>query len=295
MRYLMVCVGVVATMSWSSPAAAQAARGTAAQSVSLAAGLRSAIAQTETELASAKADSAAYASGLVKALIESRVATLAQTLAMLKQRQATADFNIAIRYTVDGKLLVLPANAQDLIQALDSEIAAANAKIAEQQAEADRYSGGLVQAMALATVATSRQSLAMLEQKRLALKYGLPQFVGFADQQASGMAPAAHATAAPQVAPPFEIVSIDYRVTERNDVWSKFAWKLVLRNKSAQAAVFDATIEFQDADGFIVDTDTGRGLAVQASSDETFTGFALIRAESVAKVAKANAKVRVSR
>src|SRR5262245_57237486 len=37
----------------------------------------------------------------------------------------------------------------------------------------------------MVTLATLRQTQAMLEQKRLALKYGLPQFVGFKDLQPS--------------------------------------------------------------------------------------------------------------
>ena len=61
----------------------------------------------------------------------------------------------------------------------------------KQEAEVARYSGGLVKATASVTLATMRQTQAMLDQKRLALKYGLPQFVGFKDMfpSAPGSAP----------------------------------------------------------------------------------------------------------
>ena len=71
----------------------------------------------------------------------------------------------------------------------------------------------------------------------------------------------------------FEIVSIDSRVTEKNDLWWKYAWKLVLRNKVSVSAAFRATIEFQDKDGFIISDDTARDLVVGPGADATFTGY----------------------
>jgi hypothetical protein len=93
----------------------------------------------------------------------------------------------------------------------------------------------------------------------------------------------------------WRIVSIDARVTEANTVWSRYAWKLMLANDSEKPQLFRGTIEFQDSDGFIVDTSNAGNMVVPAESEGEFTGFALIRAEVVGKVARAVAKVGASR
>jgi hypothetical protein len=134
----------------------------------------------DAAIAEAEAETAKYSGGLVKSLTDLRIATLKQTRGMVAQRANASTYNVTLRYTVDGKPFALPPDAATDLAAIDREIAQTKQQVETQQAEADRYSGGLVQAMSLATVATTRQTLAMLEQKRLALKYGLPQFIGFA-------------------------------------------------------------------------------------------------------------------
>ncbi len=90
----------------------------------------------------------------------------------------------------------------------------------------------------------------------------------------------------------WEIVSIGTKVTERNNQWSRYAWKLVLKNGSRQAQTCTAVIEFHDADGFIVDTDRAYGLAVPAGGQKTFTGFALVTAAVAGNVERVSAKIR---
>src|SRR5260370_32681625 len=89
----------------------------------------------------------------------------------------------------------------------------------------------------------------------------------------------------------WSIVSVESRVTESNDVWWRDAWKLTLRNDADEPQLFEATIEFQDADGFIIDTSYARNLVVRPKEESVFTGFALIRTEVAPKVAKTYAKV----
>jgi hypothetical protein len=57
--------------------------------------------------------------------------------------------------------------------ALIKEIDAQKLKLQDAPAEADRYSGGLVQAMALMTVVTITNTIASLEQQHTTAKYGL--------------------------------------------------------------------------------------------------------------------------
>lgn len=81
-------------------------------------------------------------------------------------------------------------------------------------------------------------------------------------------------------------------MTESNNSWWRYAWRLTLANDSQQPMLFDAMIEFQDADGFVIDQDSERGL-IPATSEKTFTGYKLITVPGAAKVAKTIAKVGV--
>jgi len=89
----------------------------------------------------------------------------------------------------------------------------------------------------------------------------------------------------------FEIVSIESRVTESNSSWWRYAWRLELKNTGDSPIVLDAEIEFQDGDGFIVDSDRSYDLALGPGEQKTFTGFALITAGVAKNVRRTNAKV----
>jgi len=256
--------------------------------------IKSEIATVQSEIKAAQAD-ARYTGGLVKSLIAARIAILRQTEAMLQQRLKASMFGISIKYTIDGKAFVAPAASKDLLVGVEREVADNLAKIKLQEAETARYSGGLVQAISLSTLATMRQTQAMLDQKRLALKYGLPQYIGFAKQaEAQTNSPAASPSRTLSSSPDvkdWQIVSVAARVTESNNIWSKYAWKLTLKNNSDRPQLFNGAIEFQDADGFIVDTSDARRMVVNPGSEEVFTGYALIRAEVAGKVARTVARI----
>jgi hypothetical protein len=88
----------------------------------------------------------------------------------------------------------------------------------------------------------------------------------------------ARSTAAPSGAPTLEVVSIDARITEANDVWSRFSWKLVVRNRSTSPCIYQATIEFSDADGFMVNQSPQSPSQIGPQSEVTASGFELIDA-----------------
>jgi hypothetical protein len=89
----------------------------------------------------------------------------------------------------------------------------------------------------------------------------------------------------------WSIIDVDARVTESNSTWWKYAWKLTLRNDGLQPALFEGQIEFQDADGFIIDTSSARNMIVPAGEEKAFTGYALITAEVGGNVKRTSAKV----
>lgn len=259
------------------------------------------IAAIDTQIRRAEAEDQRYSGGLVKALIGAEIRILHQTRAMLQQRASSWTFGIGLRYTVDGRPFVPPADASRQLAEVETEIVSTKSKLASADAEAARYSGGLVQALSVSTAATIRNSLAMLEQRQLALKYSLPQYIGFQGAHLSPEGAGPSATPVPEApasapsapAKKWSIVEVDSRVTEQNDTWWRYAWKLTLRNDDSADAVFDATIEFQDGDGFVIDSAQEYRLAIPGGSDRTFTGFALVRTPGAARVARTNAKVAV--
>jgi hypothetical protein len=96
-------------------------------------------------------EDAAYSGGLIKALIGIRREVLKTNEALLEQRihaiEGGARITIAIK-AVEPDL----ETAEELAKEIESQ----KAKVIEARAEADRFSGGLVQAMAETTVATAR-------------------------------------------------------------------------------------------------------------------------------------------
>ncbi|NQS97161.1 MAG: SH3 domain-containing protein [candidate division Zixibacteria bacterium] len=95
---------------------------------------------------------------------------------------------------------------------------------------------------------------------------------------------------APQ--PKFDILNVDTRVTESNDVWWKYAWQFTVKNSDSESIVFSATIEFLDKDGFVIDTDCEYNLYVPGNKEKTFRGYALINIPGATKVAQVSVKTR---
>lgn len=92
----------------------------------------------------------------------------------------------------------------------------------------------------------------------------------------------------------FEIVSIDTRIIETNDSWSKIAWKLVIKNLTDTALAFNAYIEFLDEDGFLIDDTLEPNLLLFARNEQAYTGNTLIDASLIGNVVTVQAKVRPS-
>ena len=99
---------------------------------------------------------------------------------MLEQRDKAWTFGLRLSYTIDGKPFAVPAGATEELPVIDRELTDLEAKIEAQKLEVDHStSGGLVHAMALSTLETLKQTQAMLNQRRLAIQYELPQYLAF--------------------------------------------------------------------------------------------------------------------
>lgn len=251
--------------------------------------LRDAISASNERATHLQAEYDKYSGGLIRSLLGSALAAEKNTLAMLRQKQESWIHRIALDYTVDGTAYLAPNNAAEEISAIEAAIQTEKSKLIDSQAEADRYSGGLIRATLLSTVATQKMSVAMLEQKRASLKFGFPLYsvkVGASTEQSgpSDVSPTKRELS-------WSIVKIESRVTESNSSWHKHAWRLELQNDEDIPLTFNAKIEFQDSDGFVIDDDNEYGLHVPPNSNKTFTGSSLIRVPGALKVAKTNAKV----
>src|SRR5207248_2980571 len=96
--------------------------------------------------------------------------------------------------------------------------------------------------------------------------------------------PKTHATDASSSANGLEVY---YKVTEQNDVYWRFAWRLPLRNSNSASVHFSAVIKFQDAEGFDVAEDHAYDLSLEPGEEREFTGAKLIDARPAPTVTKA--------
>lgn len=106
--------------------------------------------------------------GLIEALISSRIEILKTNKALIEQRINALESGAKID-------IVISATNPDpkLASELTSEMEKLSGEISLAKKDAEQYSGGILYAMKLATVATREQSMAMLQQKLLSAKYGL--------------------------------------------------------------------------------------------------------------------------
>ena len=103
---------------------------------------------------------------------------------------------------------------------------------------------------------------------------------GYYGVSQSGTKPAVGAGAAD-----WSIVSLETQMITSSNADPVCSWKLVVKNDSAQPAVFHGSIEFQDAHGVKVSQDQVEGAAVGSGSVGVFTGSLTIKSRT--KVARA--------
>jgi hypothetical protein len=124
------------------------------------------------QISEAESESAKFEGGAIKVMIEMRIAVLKNTTAMLDQKRASLVRLVALNYTVDGSTLH-EANDKELNDILE-ELAASERSVADAKQEAAKYTGGLVQVMALVKAATEEVTASSLRLKFYAAKYGIP-------------------------------------------------------------------------------------------------------------------------
>lgn len=87
----------------------------------------------------------------------------------------------------------------------------------------------------------------------------------------------------------FTVESVDFRVTEKNNVCYRFGWIAIVRNGGAHGQPFDLTVQFLDKDGFVVDSDRAHRQAVDAFETRTLTGETFVSLPGALRVAQVKA------
>ena len=172
----VVSVLALMTTVWASPALAQTVDE-----------LRAELSEVESELVEAEAEAARFGDGLLKLLAQGRHEALLLTQAILEGRIQAAESGAPMTVVVP----VLEPD-EERAAAIFQEMEAAEARVLQAEAEAARYSGGLIQGLALSTAQSERLALSQLRMGYLQAKYGIVFPAGgvFPDLNEVGATPA---------------------------------------------------------------------------------------------------------
>jgi hypothetical protein len=89
----------------------------------------------------------------------------------------------------------------------------------------------------------------------------------------------------PPPAEPLRVTDVAMRITETNDVFTRFSWQATLTNQTGQPLEFSVDAQFLDADGFVLDYDRVYAVSVPAQSAIHISDFALITHDVAPQVA----------
>src|SRR5262249_42029983 len=121
----------------------------------------------------AESENEKYTGGLIKSLILLRIEVLKNSLALLEQKKLASKNNMTISYTYNGSVYKPVPADENTIKSLEADIVKQRESLARSEAENAKYSGGLIKATILSTMATIQNTIALLEQRLLLAKHGI--------------------------------------------------------------------------------------------------------------------------
>jgi len=149
--------------------------------------LNSDLGRVREQIEDARRQDEKFSGGAIKALIQLRLNMLHHTEALLEQKKSALLRRVWMHYTVNGHPVAVASNAD--LDDIIVEIEQAEEKLKRSTLNAEQYSGGLIQVMALMTAETDRMSVAQLRLKFYSAKYGPPIFSGALEQKPKPSAP----------------------------------------------------------------------------------------------------------
>lgn len=228
--------------------------------------LKQDLGRIQGEIDEATAEDAKYAGGLIKSLIAVRLEILKTNSALVEQRIHSLETGSRVNVVVNTTKRD-PERAAELAKEIESQ----KAKVADARRDADRYSGGLVQALSETTVVTARSTLVMLEQQYMIAKYGLAlpaaptesdsmtraasTAVAASGSSSGGTSPAtlSHRQAANTC---LKVESYDSSTLSTNSTFTEVAWKADIANSCDQPFVAQVTFTLYDKDEFELESDS---------------------------------------
>jgi len=130
----------------------------------------------DKEIKEAKATVQDYSGGLLAILAKERLEILRSIKTMLEQKKTGLKRYISVSYSVNGKEYSPPENKDVLLQEVKQDLENLKDDLAKAEKESAQYEGGLLAALSMSQVATIKNSIAFLEQRRLLLKYDIPYY-----------------------------------------------------------------------------------------------------------------------
>jgi hypothetical protein len=127
------------------------------------------IAEIDNQIQETEDERKQFGDGAIQNIFQVRLEILKTSRAMLEQKRLSLLRRIDLTYTVAGSS---PIPDEERIAALSADRREAVTERDRHRAEADRYIGGLIQSLALMTVATSEMTIAQVDLALLAEKYG---------------------------------------------------------------------------------------------------------------------------
>ncbi len=134
------------------------------------------IAKIDREIKEATTTVQNYSGGLLSVLASVRLETLKTTKAMLEQKRTGFKRYIHVTYTVNGNKYSPPKDKDKLLEEIKKDIENLENELKEAKEESKQYGGGLLGVLSLTRVATIKNSIAFLEQRRLLLKHDIPYY-----------------------------------------------------------------------------------------------------------------------
>jgi hypothetical protein len=125
-----------------------------------------------TSITQAKEEATKYSGGFIKSFIELRLSILRVTDAMLEQKREAIIRRITMVYPVDFKPAAAASEAE--LNEIIAEIKQAEDRLAASKKEASKYTGGLVQGLALMKAETDDIAVSQLRLKFYSAKHGFP-------------------------------------------------------------------------------------------------------------------------
>jgi len=320
----------------------------------------------ETKISATSTELEKYSSGLLVALLQTRLQILNANLDLLQQRKSAKKYKVEINYKGQIHPYKDENHKKQLLDKIEAAMAEQKTELIKNQGKSELYSSGLIKNLIETAMLTNQIAINMLEAKRLAIVYDIPLFLVDIDEKKESSAlvetnqgqpkhspqenkfsthwiksssanirtePSTNAKIVSTMKqgekvrptesqgdwmkveianggdgfgwihssllsksyvnpePTIKIVEIDARVTEKNNSWWKYAWKLTIRNSGTNPVSLSATIKFQDKDGFIIEEDNEYGLVVPSGTTKTFTGYELIDTEVAVNVTQIGASV----